>query len=158
MTRIHKFKRHEVLRGFTLVELVIVIAIIGLVVAISVSSYLAARVQGNEGAAKGALRSVQSACVSYRSDQGAYPTDLATMGASYLGGGLEGGEKSGYLFDLRSGNQGESFTCTAVPKSATFTGVRSYCTDTYNVIYVYNASNIAADGAACPPGGTALTG
>ncbi len=140
--------------GFTLIELIIVLVIIGLVVAITTSSYLAARVQGNEGGAKGALRSIQSACISYRSTTSAYPTSLTAMGSTYLGGGLEGGEKSGYVFSLTNGNMGETYTATAVPKTATFTGVRSYCTDTTNVIYIYNAATIAADGSACPPGGT----
>ncbi|MBI4358771.1 MAG: prepilin-type N-terminal cleavage/methylation domain-containing protein [Candidatus Omnitrophica bacterium] len=146
------------LTGFTLVELIVVITIISIVVAVTTSSYLAARVQGNEGAAKGALRSIQSACISYRSTTGAYPTSLAAMGSSYLGGGLESGQKSGYAFDLRNGNGGETFTCTAVPSAANFTGVRSYCTETSNVIYVYNAASITADGNVCPAGGTALSG
>ncbi|MBI4394780.1 MAG: prepilin-type N-terminal cleavage/methylation domain-containing protein [Candidatus Omnitrophica bacterium] len=144
--------------GFTLIELIIVLVIIGLVVAITTSSYLAARVQGNEGGAKGALRTIQSACVSYRSTTGAYPVSLAAMGSTYLGGGLEGGEKSGYLFSLANANGGETYTATAVPKTANYTGVRSYCTDTANVIYIYDAATIAADGTACPPGGTAITG
>ena len=144
--------------GFTLIELIVVITIIGIVAAIAASSALATRVQANEGAVKGSLKTLQSACVSYRGAQGAYPADLATLGANYLGGGLETGVKSGYNFDLKSGNQGETFTTTAIPKSANFTGVKSYCTDVYNVIYVYNNPNITADGSACPPGGTPLTG
>lgn len=143
--------------GFTLVELIIVIAIIGVVAAISTSSYLAARVNANEGGVKGALKGVQSACISYRTEQGAYPADLATMGSTYLGGGLELGDKSGYLYELRNGSAGESFTITAVPKSANFTGVRSYCTDAYNVIYSYNTATITGNGVSCPPGGTALS-
>ena len=148
----------KTIQGFTLVELIIAIAIIGVVAAISTSSYLAARVNANEGSVKGALKTVQSACISYRTEQAAYPPDLATMGSNYLGGGLETGDKSGYTFELRNGSGGETFTCTAVPRSANFTGVRSYCTDAYNVIYSYNAATITGNGVSCPPGGTALSG
>ena len=145
--------------GFTLVELIVVITIISIVAAIVASSALATRVQANEGAVRGALKTVQSASISYRSSQGAYATSLAALGSSYVGGGLEGGDKSGYRFELKSGNQGETYTCTAVPKTANFTGVRSYCTDVFNVIYLYdNAPGLAADGSSCPSGGTALSG
>ena len=144
--------------AFTLVELVIVIAIIGIIAAIVTSSALSARVTANEGSAKGGLKTIQSACISYRGAEGSYAPDLATMGSSYLGGGLETGYSSGYNYELRNGNRGESFTCTAVPRSANFTGVRSYCTDAYNVIYIYNNPVISADGVNCPPGGTPMSG
>ena len=146
-------------RGFTLVELIVVITIISIVAAIATSSALATRVQANEGAVKGALKSVQSACVSYRGAQSGYPADLGTLGSAYLGGGLETGQKSGYTFNLRSGSVGETFTCTAVPNTMNFTGVKSYCTDVTNAIYVYsNAPSLNADGVSCPSGGVALTG
>ncbi|MBI3999186.1 MAG: type II secretion system protein [Candidatus Omnitrophica bacterium] len=145
--------------GFTLVELIVVLTIISIVAAIVASSALAARVQANEGAVRGALKTVQSASISYRSSQGAYAVSLAALGSSYLGGGLESGDKSGYRFELKAGNQGETYTCTAVPKTANFTGVRSYCTDVFNAIYLYdNAPGLTADGSSCPPGGTALAG
>lgn len=151
--------RNRTEAGFTLVELIVVITIISIVAAIAASSALATRVQANEGGVRGALKTVQGAVVAYRTTQGAYPDSLATLGSSYLGGGLEGGDKSGYRFELKAGNQGETYTCTAVPKTANFTGIRSYCTDVLNAIYVYdNAPGLTADGAACPPGGTGLSG
>ncbi|OGW86348.1 MAG: hypothetical protein A3A81_07695 [Omnitrophica bacterium RIFCSPLOWO2_01_FULL_45_10b] len=158
MKKKHQSKTKIGLSGFTLIELIIVIAIIGIVAAIAATSALATRVQANEGAVKGSLKTIQSASVSYRGAQGAYPANLTALGASYLGGGLETGIKSGYNFTLASGNQGETFTCTAAPRSANYTGVRSYCTDVYNVIYMYNTATISADGTACPPNGTPLTG
>lgn len=144
-------------KGFTLIELIIVIVVIGIVVSISVSSLLAARVRANEGGAQGALRGLQSAAIAYRTNYGAYPVSLAAMGSSYLGGGLESGQSAGYSFELRQGSGGESYTCTAVPRSSNFTGVRSFCNDAYNVIYSYDSSNITANGVNCPPGGTILT-
>ena len=144
-------------RGFTLVELIIVIVIIGIIAAISTSSLLAARVRANEGGAQGALKSLQSSTIAYRTQEGFYPVSLAAMGSSYLGGGLESGQASGYSFELRQGSGGESFTCTAVPRTPNFTGVRSFCSDAYNVIYTYDSSSISADGVNCPPGGVVLT-
>jgi general secretion pathway protein G len=143
--------------AFTLVELIIVIVIIGIIAAISTSSLIAARVRANEGAVQGALKGVQSAAISYRTVQGSYPVSLAAMGSSYLGGGLESGQANGYLFELRQGSAGESYTCTAVPRSSGLSGVRSFCTDVYSVIYIYNTSNIVADGITCSSGGTILS-
>lgn len=145
--------------GFTLIELIVVITIIAIVAAIATSSALATRVQANEGVVKGSMKTIQSTCVSYRSAQGVYPANLTDLGSNYLGGGLETGQKAGYNFELKSGNQGETFTCTATPKTVNFTGVKSYCTDVYSAIYAYNnAPSLSADGTSCPAGGTALTG
>ena len=134
-------------KGFTLVELMIVIAIIGLIAAVSVSSMVRARVQANEGGVRQGLKTVQSATVSYRGAMGAYPTSLSQLGSDYLGGGLESGTKSGYNFILVGGSSGESYTLTAVPVNAGFTGTNGFCTDVYNVIYVYtDPTGLSGDG------------
>lgn len=152
-------KETKAVRAFTLVELIVVVGIIGILAAIVTSSALSARVNANEGNVKASLKSIQSACISYRGAAGAYPTDLATLGSAYLGGGLETGTKSGYNYELVSANGGETMTVTAVPRSRNFTGVRSYCIDVMNTIYSYdNAPNLTADGNDCPNGGIAITG
>ncbi len=151
MRRLNKSK------GFTLIELIVVISIIAVIASIAISSALHARVRGNESSAMGSLKALQSSATSYRGANGAYPVDLTQLGAAYVGGGLETGSKSGYNFVLANGNNGETFTATAIPKTAVFSGGNSFCTDTLNVIYVYtNAAQIASDGNACPAGGTAL--
>ncbi|OGX06245.1 MAG: hypothetical protein A3G87_10065 [Omnitrophica bacterium RIFCSPLOWO2_12_FULL_50_11] len=152
-------KRELSKSGFTLIELVVVIVVIGIIVAIASSSFIRARVQANEGAVQGAIKTIQSAAVSYRGANASFPASLSAMGSAYLGGGLEGGVKNGYTFQLVSGNSGESYTVTAVPNNVGFSGTRGFCGDAYNVIYIYgNPSGLTADGANCPSGGTVLTG
>lgn len=144
-------------RGFTLVELMIVLMIIALLASISTVGALSMRAQANEATAKSSLRAMLAAAENYRVAQLSYPTDLATLGAAYLTGGLESGEKGGYVFELKSGNNGDTFTSTAVPKSQNYTGVKSYCVDTRGLIYVYdNSPALTADGSVCPNGGAPL--
>ena len=146
------------LEAFTLVELVIVIAIIGLIAAIATSSALRSRVQANEGAVKGALKTIESASVSFRGANGRYPNSLAELGSDYLGGGLETGRANGYNFTWTAGPNNQTFTVTASPQDAVFTGNNSFCTSAANVIYIYSQANISADGRDCPAGGTVFTG
>ena len=151
-----KFKKQS---GFTLVELLIVLVIIAIVASIAAVSSLAARVQANEGLAKAALKAIASAVEMYRNTQGVYPDSLTTLGSDYIGPDLVAGQKSGYAFALKPGNQGATFTCTAVPVSVNYTGVKSYCINVLNSVQVYpNTPNLSADGSACPFGGSTLSG
>ncbi|MFH1478874.1 MAG: type II secretion system protein, partial [Candidatus Omnitrophota bacterium] len=66
--------------GFTLVEIMIVVAIISLLAAIAIPNLLRARHNANETAAIGAIRTISTACESFRSAQ--TPTTYpATLGA-----------------------------------------------------------------------------
>jgi type IV pilus assembly protein PilA len=68
-------------RGFTLMELLIVVAIISAVAAVAVPSMLRARISANETSAIASMRAINSAEVSYASAAGLshYATSLATL-------------------------------------------------------------------------------
>jgi type IV pilus assembly protein PilA len=149
--------RKEAKEGFTLVEIVVVVAVIGLIAAIAGSSMIRAYVNANEGAARAGLKAIQGGAISYRSTIGNYPATLAEMGSSYLSGGLEAGNKNGYNFVLQNGNNGATYTATAVPAATGFTGNSGFCTDAYNAIFIYqNAGDTSADGTACSQTGATV--
>ncbi len=131
-------------KGFSLIELLIVVAIILIIAAIAIPNLLRARISANESAAVGALRTLNTAQISYNST---YPTvgfasaltNLAgtncattaptSTSACLVDSALGNGTKSGYLFTLNSvtGTPAASYNFVASPVGPNQTGVRYFC-------------------------------
>jgi len=103
-------------RSFTLVEIMIIVAIIALLSAMAIPNLLKARLQTNESAAQATLKTIAKEEATYRSANPTYAT-LMQLGAP--------GTKNGYNFAVGVGTQ--HFVATAVPAAANVSGGRSFC-------------------------------
>jgi prepilin-type N-terminal cleavage/methylation domain-containing protein len=140
-------------KGFTLVEIMIVVAIIALLAAIAIPNLLRARLQSNESAAQAALKTLATAEVTYRTANASYGT-LAELGdatPAYIDSVLSGGTKSGYDFAVTDVGAGtpDQFHASAEPQTANVTGVRSFCITEDGVVRVQAAGGAIADRDAC---------
>ena len=122
-------------RGFTLVEIMIVVAIIVLLAAIAIPNLLRARMNANEAAAIASLKTISWAAQTYRTSNPTYPANLSELSTSapqYVDAVLGFGAKQGYNFILIG--EANSFNATAEPAAPNVTGVRSFFVDTSGVI------------------------
>ena len=169
-----KHKKQNKKRGFSLIELLIVVAIILIIAAIAIPNLLRARIAANEASAVGSLRTLNTAEITYNTT---YPNvgfacSLTAMGppssgsqassatAGLIDSNLAGGAKSGYSFAFLnttctpSSGINTTYDIKASPQSPGNTGQRYFCSDISGVIQF----NSAATGAFTDSSGVCSTG
>jgi type IV pilus assembly protein PilA len=169
-------------KGFSLIELLIVVAIILIIAAIAIPNLLRARIAANEASAVSSIRTMNTAQVTYQST---YPTvgyssTVAILGPSASTGcttpastnaclvdwvvaqaGSAAKAKSGYWFNDTpvSGGAGgitPGYTLDGIPASVNQTGVRGFCSNEDAVIRFKPVGLTISGGEAACAGYTAL--
>jgi len=151
-------------KGFSLIELLIVVAIILIIAAIAIPNLLRARMAANESSAVASIRTINTGEITYSAS---FPTVGFATALSNLGGltpctpssatgclidsVLAGGTKSGYNFAAAGagGPPATQYFATGTPVTANQTGIRSFCSFEDAVIRVQPAGGSIASEATC---------
>ncbi len=166
--------------GFSLIELLLVVAIILIIAAIAIPNLVASRRAANEAAAVSSLRVINTGAVAYQSTYGnGFPPSLVQLGpanpatcnsADLLDTnlGIAPFQKSGYQFGYSplavravtpagcAAPGGEGFVAQGNPISVGMSGQRSYCVDHSGVVRFDNSGAAFGLGAICPAAATPL--
>jgi len=148
-------------KGFSLIELLIVVAIILIIAAIAIPNLLRSRMAAAQASAVGSVRTINTAAISYNSTYGnGFPPSLASIGnngttsvtctnAELIDTVLTSGTKQGYTFVVTHGTvqvtssasscsagygYSDGYMVTATPVTVGTTGQTSYCSDPSGVI------------------------
>ena len=156
-------------RGFSLVELLVVVGISLVLAAIAIPKFLSSKIAANESSAVGSVRAIATANAEYSAayPSAGFPVSLANLGpngkscssgpssakACIIDPVLASGTKSGYtISDKGSGSVAgvlTQFVISATPVTARVTGVKGFCAVQDNLVRWVTPANGAISSAAC---------
>src|SRR5437016_12885378 len=149
-------------KGFSLIELLIVVAVILVIATIAIPNFMRSKVAANQASAVGSLRSLNTACVAYSISYGQFPAALTNLGpiassgnasstsADLIDSVLASGSKSGYTFVYTAGPSNQSYSITATPATSS-SGQNMYFHD-QSILLRVDTSGASASSASTPIG------
>src|ERR1700686_127386 len=132
-------------KGFSLLELLIVVAIILIIAEIAIPNLLRPKMAASEASAVGSLRTINTSGVAYSITYGNFATKSAQLGpsaspkswgADLIDSALVTGSKSGYKFSYTASTTYQQYSIIAGPINQGVTGQRYFFTDQSGVIRV----------------------
>ncbi len=134
--------------GFTLIELMIVVAIIAIIAAIAIPALVNSRKSANEAAAIGALRNMSYSQEQYRTRLGSYATLAELEAAAYLDDSFTAGVRQGYSYADALAPTTAAWAVRTAPTVPGTTGDRFSYVSNSGVIRF--AEGVAADDSSAP--------
>lgn len=152
-------RKHQ--KGFSLIELLIVVAIILIIAAIAIPNFLRSRIQANEASAVASMRTINTAQIAYSVAWGGFADSLAKMGPPATPGAIDATHadvldstlgcsaatctKSGYKFTIVNymGSPVNAYDLTGVPVNVGISGGRGFCSSQLIKITVDQAGGTA---------------
>jgi len=141
-------------KAFTLVELMIVLAIIAIIAAFAIPNLMKSRMSANETSAVGSLRALMSAQATYMNRHGVYGDLAGLLAERLVDASLGTGRKAGYRVGVLDTGSDFAYCFVSAPIDDGKSGEKEFCVTQQGTLYQANldSTSMTVEGTAWTPG------